>query len=153
LEPKPVLCNREFVEMSAERLTFALLDRARRIAEPGPASGEEYPLEAWYRSVRDLPLDELTTEDLSRALRQNIHLDHIVPLALKILGAEPLAGEMYDGELLVSLKAVPPRYWSRHEDERRSLRSSIEAALRMEEATEDVRTDARELLKLAAERR
>lgn len=34
-----------------------------------------------------------------------------MPLALAVLAANPLAGALYDGELLVSLKGVPSAYW------------------------------------------
>ena len=109
-------------------------------------SGGEYPLAAWYRSVREMPLDELTVEDISKAVQQNLHLEYVVPLALRLLESEPLAGELYDGELLVSLKAVPKRYRSQHRNEQPSLKSVVEAALQSEETTEDVRRDAQELL-------
>jgi hypothetical protein len=138
------------IEKSVRRLTFALLDRERGIAEPPPVSGDEYPLAAWYRSVREVPLDEFKVEDISKAIRQNVYLEQVVPLALRLLKSEPLAGELYDGELLASLKAVPSQYWSQHEDERLSIKSAIEAALRMEETTEDVRRDAQELLSKTA---
>jgi hypothetical protein len=133
------------------RLSFALLDRRNGVPEPGPALGDEYPLAAWYRAVREVPLEELTVEDISKAVRQNVHLENVVPLALRLLASEPLAGEMYDGELLASLKAVPAQYWLQHQDERRSLQGVAEAALRSEVATEDVRRDAQDLLRTAAE--
>jgi|GEM_PF-1878126 hypothetical protein len=132
------------IEKNPKRLTFALLDRKRGVPEPAPS--EEYPLPAWYRSVRELPLDELGIEDISKAVRQNIHLEQVVPLALRRLESEPLAGEMYDGELLVSLKSVPLEYWSKHEAERLSLKSAVEAALQEEAIADNVRRDAEELL-------
>jgi contact-dependent growth inhibition (CDI) system CdiI-like immunity protein len=139
------------IEKNAKRPTLALLDRERGIAEPVPPAGDEHPLAAWYRSVREVPLDDLTVEDISKAIRQNVHLEHVVPLALRFLKSEPLAGEMYEGELLVSFKAVPSQYWSQHEGERLFLKSVVEAALRMEETTQDVRRDAQELLSKTAE--
>jgi hypothetical protein len=129
-------------------MTFALLDRERGV--PEPASGDEYPLPAWYRIVREVALDELGVEDISKAIRQKIHLEHVVPLALRRLESEPLAGEMYEGELLVSLKSVPLQYWSKHEAERLSLKSVIETALQEEAIADNVRRDAEELFRTTA---
>jgi hypothetical protein len=131
---------------TSNRISFAVLDKEKGLSVLPAASEEEYPLPAWYRSVREMPIDELTVEDISKAVRQNVHLEHVVPLALRVLESEPLAGELYDGELLVSLKAVPTQYWLQHRDEQRSVKSVIEAALRSGETTEDVRRDAQELL-------
>ena len=53
---------------------------------------------------------------------------------------------MYDGELMVSLKSVPPGYWSKHDAERRSITSVVAALLTMESVETDIRQDAEELL-------
>jgi hypothetical protein len=132
------------------RASFASLDKEKGFPEPPPASGEDYPLPAWYRSIRDVPLDELGVEDISKALRQNIHLEHVVPLALKRLQLEPLAGEMYEGELLASFKSVPADYWPKHPTERQSLNLVISAVLQEAEATDAVRQDTEELLRTVA---
>ena len=97
-----------------------------------------------------MPLDELGIEDISKALRQNIHLEQVVPLALKRLQMEPLAGEMYDGELLASFKSVPADYWPKHPAERQSLNSVIGAVLQEADSTDAIRQDAEELLRKAA---
>ena len=62
--------------------------------EPGLASDNEYPLAAWYRFIREVPLDQLGLEDIAKATRQQVHIEHVVPLALRLLQADPLAGEM-----------------------------------------------------------
>jgi len=131
---------------NAGPVTFAILDQEKGVPAPPLASGEEYPLPAWYRTVRELPLDELGVEDICKACRQNIHLEHVVPLALQLLETEPLSGALYDGELLVSLKSIPPDYWSKHEDERLLLKSLIESVRGCGTITADVRQDAEELL-------
>jgi len=128
-------------------LTFATLDCLQGIPGPALPTEEEFPLPAWYRSVRGTPLGELGVEDLSKAIRQNIHLEQVVPLALQRLESEPLAGEMYDGELLASLKSVPPEYWPRHEAERLYVKSVVGSVLRQSSVTRDVRGDAEELLR------
>lgn len=129
------------------QLTFALLDKRMGIAELPVTTGEEYPLPAWYRAVRDVPLNELGTEDICKACRQRIHIEHVVPLALRRLGADPLAGEMYDGELLISLRSIPAEHWSQHEAERLALMSALQQALQRAEKSSDVHQDAEEFLK------
>ncbi|HEY3857555.1 MAG TPA: contact-dependent growth inhibition system immunity protein [Verrucomicrobiae bacterium] len=132
------------------RASFATLDKEKGLPESPPASGEEYPLPAWYRSIRDVPLDELGIEDISKAIRQNIHLENVVPLALRRLQTEPLAGEMYEGELLASFKCIPADYWSKHPTERQSLNLVISAVLQEAEVTDTIRQDADELLHTVA---
>jgi hypothetical protein len=138
------------IDHDLRHLTFAQLDRTEGIADVLPASGEKYPLPAWYRTVRDVPLEKLALEDICKACRQQIHLEQVVPLALTLLESDPLAGEMYDGELLTSLNAVPRDYWSSHEAERQSLKAMIEAALSAETIADNVRQDADELFRKAA---
>ena len=133
-------------EKASPRLTFALLDMNKGFAKLPPATEEEYPLPAWYRAVSETPLDELGLEDICKACRQQVHLEHVVPLALRILKTEPLAGDMYDGELLVSLKSAPLDYWPVHQDEVSSLKSIIVAISRSENTGDDLRRDLQELL-------
>jgi len=128
------------------QITFAQLDKANGIPELPPATDEEYPLPAWYRAVRETPLSELSLEDLCRACRQKIYPEYIVPLAVRHLKADPCAGEMYGGELLVALKSVPSNYWEEHPEDRTTVRRIIEQSL--SDLDEDVRQDALELLSL-----
>lgn len=114
-------------EQTHRQLTFAILDRDRGIPDPLPSAEEEFPLPAWYRAVRDTPLEQLTVEDISKACRQQIHLDHVVPRALHILQTQPLAGEMYDGEVLASLSAIPQEYWHSHVADAESLREIVQS--------------------------
>jgi hypothetical protein len=53
-----------------------------------------------------------------------------VPVAIRHLGENPLAGDLYDGELLVSLRNVAGGFWARREDLRSGL-SEILARLDM----------------------
>jgi hypothetical protein len=124
-----------------EHNTFSMLDKEKGIPELPPVTADEYPLPAWYRAVRDVPLRELSPEDLSKANRQQIHPDHVVPTTLALLQSDPLAGDMYDGELLVSLSSVPPEYWSAHADQTEALKSVIGRAIQMDGTTDDVRKD------------
>lgn len=125
-------------------ITFAELDKQKGISNPATSTEEEYPLPSWYRSIREVPLNKLGVEDIGKACRQKMHLEHVVPLALELLEANPLEGEMYDGELLVSLKGVPRDYWSVHVDDKSLCLGIIEKVI--DALPEDVVTDANELL-------
>jgi hypothetical protein len=104
--------------MNTSHITFAELDRLNGIPLLSAAKEEEFPLPAWYRSIYQIPLCELGVEDICKACRQNIHLEYVVPIALTQLQADVLDGELYDGELLVSLRFVPPTFWSQYVDQR-----------------------------------
>ena len=128
-----------------QRMTFAALDREKGVPESSPAVDEEHPLPAWYRAVRETPLDELAVEDISRALRQQIHPEYVVPIALRLLQTDPLAGEIYDGEIFASLKGVARNYWPAHVEHATELRAIIEKVLSQPSIAEDIRRDADEL--------
>lgn len=131
----------------APGLTFAILDKRAGFPEPPKPEGEEFPLPAWYRSIYNTPLEQLSLEDICKACRQQIHLDHVIPIALDFLQTDALAGEMYDGELLVSLKSVPHSYWPKHPDEATELNSICEK-VRNEPAVENyLLQDIEEILK------
>ena len=129
--------------MSPEAKTFAALDRAKGIAPLPEEHGEEMPLPAWYRSVYQTPLDQLTIEDLSKAGRQSLHFEQVVPIIIARLGADPLAGEMFDGELLASLRSVGADYWKAHRSQAVALKAIIDAA--WSNLPDDVRADAQEI--------
>ncbi|MEW5980689.1 MAG: contact-dependent growth inhibition system immunity protein [Acidobacteriota bacterium] len=117
-------------EDSLHSITFEEIERGKGFASPLPrTSDDEYPLPAWYRSVRSKPLRDFTIEDLCRSCRENIHLEHIVPLCLSKLAKEPMSGELYDGELLVALRSVPTSYWANNSDQRTRLVKIIEGAI------------------------
>ncbi len=77
-------------------------------SDPNPNNS---PLDDWYCRIRDTPITEFNDEDLCRACRQAIHMDHVVPIAAAHLEEEPLAGDMYDGELIVAMRSIPANYW------------------------------------------
>ncbi|WP_312215453.1 contact-dependent growth inhibition system immunity protein [Pantoea vagans] len=64
------------------------------------------PLELWFEGVIDTPIEELTVEDLCRAIRQEICIAQLMPRVLAILKNDPLAGEYYDGELIAAISTI-----------------------------------------------
>ena len=93
-------------------LTFRQLEslQDRRII----AGSGDSPLEIWYNAVRDKPIEEFPCSDLCRACRQQVFQEAVIPIAIEALRKEPLAGEMYDGELLAAMTYIDNRYWSNH---------------------------------------
>jgi len=132
------------------KITFALLDKQNGIVDLPPTSDEEYPLPTWYRSIREIPLDKLEVEDICKSCRQQLHLEFIVPMSLDRLASDPLIGEMYDGELVVSMKYIPQSYWANHVDEAKITKSIVEKILLREDIDSDVRLVAKELLETLA---
>jgi hypothetical protein len=133
-------------EQRCSQTTFAAFDREKGIPELPLPAGEEFPLEAWYRTVYHTPVDELSVEDIAKALRQQIHPEHVVPIALRILKSDPQAGEMFDGEVLVSLKSIAYDYWLIHPEDGAAVGAVIEGLLQDSAIADDVRRDADEVL-------
>ena len=96
--------------------------------------------------MREIPIEELGVEGICKACRQQIHIEHVVPIALRVLQSEPLAGEMYDGELLASLKSILPDYWPTHPPEAAVLKAICEGVRGNANLSDDVRQDVVELL-------
>ncbi len=67
---------------------------------------QQSPLELWFERIIDVPIEELTVEDLCRAIRQKLCIDQLMPRVLEVLTEEPLAGEYYDGELIAALSTI-----------------------------------------------
>src|SRR5947209_19417686 len=95
-----------------DAITFRQLELPRD-ADLVAKSGNS-PLEVWYRSVRDKSIHDFTHEDLSKALRQQLYPELVVPAAIHTLKSAPLAGELYDGEMLAAMKSIDKRYWPDH---------------------------------------
>ncbi|PKE28799.1 hypothetical protein CWS43_20620 [Rahnella sp. AA] len=67
---------------------------------------QQSSLEQWFEHVLDIPIEELTVEDLCRAIRQGLCIDQLMPRVLEVLADDPLAGEYYDGELIAALSTI-----------------------------------------------
>ncbi len=94
------------------QVTFRELD--------GDASGPPpyWALEHWYEEVRDIKIADMAVEHLARCLRQNLHIELVIPFALQALEDDPLAGEMYKGQLVQNLRKVTSDYWRANPEER-----------------------------------
>jgi hypothetical protein len=126
--------------MNAE--TFRVIEES--LAVKWSASKTPTGLEQWYERVRDKPLAEFSDEDLCIACRQELYLEWIVPRAISRIRINPLAGERYDGELLVALHSVPKQFWIDHAELARGLRMVINSS-RIDTSFEDVAESVRSL--------
>ena len=92
--------------------------RFRDLEKKGRWLPEENPssLTKWYLSVRDIPLDMLDVGDVCRALRQNLFVSEVLPIAVALLEDDVLAGELYDGELIVALAGLNAGYWQENKN-------------------------------------
>jgi hypothetical protein len=111
-------------------------------SEPDPNNS---PLDEWYCRVRDTPISEFADEDLGRACRQAIYVDHIVPIAVARLEEEPLAGDMYDGELLVAMRSIPVNYWRKDQQTSERLLKVVERVKQLSD-DQDIIHDVDELV-------
>jgi hypothetical protein len=111
-----------------QSITFRTLDEQEGFYLTAPLS-REWPLEKWFASLYDVPLHQFTDFDLARSLRQGIHVEAVVPYSLRALERNPLAGELYDGELLTAMIHLPQDYWLVHVQERDALTRIVQHAL------------------------
>ena len=114
------------------QLTF---NKILGLAGSSPAKAPpESALQVWFNKIADTPLVSFSDGDLSRACRQGLFPEHIVPICVARLAGNPTAGELFNGELAESLKGIPMAYWHTHEREKQMCLSLISRA---EEATDD----------------
>lgn len=73
-------------------------------------------LNEWYLSVRDIHLSELGVGDICRALRQDLFVSEVLPIAVTLLNDDVLIGERYDGELIAALSSLNSRYWKENRE-------------------------------------
>lgn len=129
---------------SIKRLTFEEIEEQHGVKKAEDVK-DGWPLQMWYQSIRRKSLGELSVEDVSKACRQQLFPKQIVPLAIEMLETDPLAGELYEGELLAALKSVPIEHWKVHPHQVKAVRVGIEALAGEPDA--DTQEDCRELLK------
>ncbi|MGW2869448.1 contact-dependent growth inhibition system immunity protein [Kitasatospora sp. NPDC001225] len=108
-----------------------IVDRDRSLEElehdrrPAPSGGETR-LVATARELRRRPIGGLTVEDLRLLIRQDVGLAHLLPLAVEVLRADPLAaGDMYEGDLLAAVLTRGEAVWRERPELRWEVRSIV----------------------------
>ncbi len=82
-----------------------------------------------HRLRRVAPCD-FTVEDLRVTIGQNIGLEHLMPLALERLHADPFAeGAYYPCDLLVSVLGGETHFWRRHPEWREQIVAIAQRAI------------------------
>jgi len=126
--------------------TFRAIEKQLGVGQEDRSPTES--LEIWYESVRDRRISDFDIEDVCRACRQELYAEYVVPVAIERLQANPLAGEKYDGELLVALNSIPRDFWAEHFDLARTAARIVSTV--DTESHADLRDDIRQLLERLA---
>jgi len=66
----------------------------------------EYTLDIWYNKLINKTVGEIELVDVTRMLSQNVLINLGIKKAMDILFDDPLAGEMYEGQLLELLYSI-----------------------------------------------
>jgi hypothetical protein len=98
-----------------DHITFREIERPANASCAPVKADLASSLTRWYDAVRDKPLSDFSDEDLCRAVRQELHLGYVLPMAMARLSQQPLAGDMYDGELLVAVASIAVDVWQKHQ--------------------------------------
>ena len=85
--------------------------------------------------LRRVPIGDLSDGELGLLLGQQVGAERLVPRALDRLEIEPLAGDLYPGDLLGAVLRTTADYWNSHPSELMRL-------WRLREALESIETVA-----------
>jgi hypothetical protein len=78
-------------------------------------------------ALRRKPLRDFTVEDLRIMIGQNIGLNYLIPLAIEQLRRDPLvAGDIYEGDLLVAVLRAESGFWHGHSQLRRAVQEIVD---------------------------
>lgn len=86
-------------------------------------------LECWYRRMRDIPIERFEIGDLARACRQGEYAEHVVPIALRRLEEDPLAGSMDEAELVIAVGSLPLSSWCKSAEARAAWLRVLDSAV------------------------
>jgi hypothetical protein len=84
-------------------------------------------LDEWYHSVRGKPISQFSDKDLGIACRQELYLEFVVPFVLARIELNPLAGDMYDAELLIAIAGLPRQFWVNNLATANTLRTLLDS--------------------------
>lgn len=91
-------------------------------------------------SLRRIPLKDFDGPKLVEMISQDIGIDYLIPMALELLRADPLADrQFYPGCLLSTLLQASSRYWDKHSDLRDEIERIYQGVLANKARDEDLR--------------
>jgi hypothetical protein len=116
-----------------------MLQKARTIADQtldelegvewGPPTYDSSLVTNVHR-LRRVPLKQYRLEDLRLMIGQQVGVNYLVPRALDLLEAHPLAsGDFYPGDVLAAVARLPDGFWSTHRHLTPRAIRAIDAAL------------------------
>ncbi|MBR1824321.1 MAG: hypothetical protein IJ779_08835 [Ruminococcus sp.] len=85
-------------------------------------------LDEWFNSIMEKTVEELTIADICRMLRQKICSVVAIGKAIDMLDEDPFVGELYEGQLMLTLYNAKEKYLCKRYDDIEPLLES--AALR-----------------------
>ncbi|AJH01440.2 hypothetical protein LF65_04911 [Clostridium beijerinckii] len=84
-------------------------------------------MDKWYVTLLNKTIEEININDISRMLRQDILIEVAINKSVEILNENPLAGEMYDGQLLELLYSVDINKYKEDIDEVKDILIKIKS--------------------------
>ena len=82
-----------------------------------PDEGHQYSLDEWFNSIMSKTVDELTIADICRMLRQKICSAVAIGKAIDMLNDDPFVGELYEGQLMITLYNAKEKYLCKRYDD------------------------------------
>ena len=93
------------------------LEQLEGVTWPEPDKEGDTNLVIKCHDLRKRPIEAMTDEELRVMIGQSIGLDHLIPVALRRLEANPFSsGDLYPGALLVALLSVSKDWWRGNPD-------------------------------------
>ena len=74
-------------------------------------------LDEWFNSIMNKEVDELTVADICRMLRQRICSVVAIGKAIELLSEDPFIGELYEGQLMLTLYNAKEKYLCKRYDD------------------------------------
>jgi hypothetical protein len=114
----------------------------------GDAPEDASRLVRTIHELRRKPIGSLTAEDLRLLIGQQVGLDVLLPRTTDWLQKEPLLeGDLYPGDVLVTVLRVPASYWASHPALMTKLNTALDAINFAEvELTRDLISKIRSLI-------
>lgn len=97
-------------------------------------SSDGSPLSIWYSQILGKSIKELTDEDIAKLVRQNTHVNFVIKELKKRIVANPLCGELYEGELIAALTYVQVSFWHNNFSMVEEFQELLSSILDMKEA-------------------
>lgn len=82
-----------------------------------PDEDHQYSLDEWFNSIMSKTVDELTIADICRMLRQKICSAVAIGKAIDMLNDDPFMGELYEGQLMITLYNAKEKYLCKRYDD------------------------------------